>query len=352
MSNSNIVLTVQREHGVKDLALHLPCALRGTAHPQPLVETHGRDDGITSIWWLLPLGQGSGGDDSDPSTQRQKITQQLETWIGHPSLVLSLCFLSGFFSPCLIRNGFSFFTGGLWCQARSLSSLCGHTCDLFHCSLNYLVPVSIPFCLFALTGICRTLLFFLVSNSVLLFLSTSWVGFFPSAGTANWCLSPVSCLIPWSLWGSVKSERKSFWWSAVQFIKHYRWAAPTSAWLLPILTLSLSLSASHLLSPHYNISICSRAWVAQWGVAGKKKRVKKKRACEHNRLTMKGWGKGLACDWRSQRYRNAHMGGKRDWLRTVSNREKEKAKDVAEEGKHHWSHNEAKLLQTGNCPWK
>lgn len=63
-----MVLTVQREHGVKDLALHLSCTLRGTAHPQPLVQTHGCDDGITSVRRLLPLGQGGGGDDADPTT--------------------------------------------------------------------------------------------------------------------------------------------------------------------------------------------------------------------------------------------------------------------------------------------
>lgn len=76
-ANSNVVLTIQREHGVKDLALHLSRTLWGTAHPQPLVQTHSRDDGIAGVRWLLPLGQGSCGDDANPATQRQKVTQQL-----------------------------------------------------------------------------------------------------------------------------------------------------------------------------------------------------------------------------------------------------------------------------------
>lgn len=72
--NSNMVLTVQREHGVKDLALHLSCTLRGAAHPQPLIKTHGCDDSIACVRRLLPLGQGGGGDDANPTTQCKEIT--------------------------------------------------------------------------------------------------------------------------------------------------------------------------------------------------------------------------------------------------------------------------------------
>lgn len=64
---AEMILTVQREHGVKDLALHLSCALRGAAHPQTLVQTHGGDDGVAGVRRLLPLGQRGGGDDADPA---------------------------------------------------------------------------------------------------------------------------------------------------------------------------------------------------------------------------------------------------------------------------------------------
>lgn len=89
MPKSDVVLTVQREHGVKDLALHLSCTLRGAAHPKPLVQTHGSDDGIAGVRRLLPLGQGGGGDDADPTAQSQEITQELETRVGHPDLLLT-----------------------------------------------------------------------------------------------------------------------------------------------------------------------------------------------------------------------------------------------------------------------
>lgn len=72
---STIILTVQREHGVKDLALHLPRALRGAAHPQPLVETHGCNDGVASVRRLLPLGQRGGRNDADPAAQSQEVAQ-------------------------------------------------------------------------------------------------------------------------------------------------------------------------------------------------------------------------------------------------------------------------------------
>lgn len=86
-----------------------------------------------------------------------------------------------------------------------LSSLCGHTCYLFHSCLHYLVPLSISFCLSALTLICRTPLH--ASNSFFVSFALHVLGWFlpVRAWTTGRCLpSGLSCLIAWSLWGSVK----------------------------------------------------------------------------------------------------------------------------------------------------
>lgn len=116
------------------------------------------------------------------------------------------------------------------------------SCYFFHFCSHYLVPLSISFCHSALALNRRTPL--LVSNSSVF--STSWAGFCPSAGMITWCLSFWAVLL-----GSLASEalgqswRKAFWFSAFQFIKHCRWAALLSAWLLSV----LALSAACLLPP-------------------------------------------------------------------------------------------------------
>lgn len=114
-----VILTVQWKHGVKDLALHLSSTLRGTAHPQPLVQTHSGDDSISSVGWLLPLGQGGGGDDTDPAAQCQKIPQQLETWVGHADFV-PLVWSDSFLQQLLVK--------WLWQVVLSLLSFC---CTLY-----------------------------------------------------------------------------------------------------------------------------------------------------------------------------------------------------------------------------
>lgn len=174
---SNIVLTVQREHGVKDLALHLSCTLWGTAHPKPLVQTHSGDDGIASVRWLLPLGQGGGGNDADPATQCQEIAQQLEPWVSHPlynsfPLLLSALALS---LPVSLATAFVrvtlqcllLFGQSLWAHlllALHLSSLSGPSEHLL-----------LPLCFNSSVEFPSTPL----ALSLSLLLPTSWAGFLP-----------------------------------------------------------------------------------------------------------------------------------------------------------------------------
>lgn len=84
MSNTSpLILTIQRQQRVVHLALHLPCTLRSTRHPQAFIQTHCSDDGIASVGRLFPLGQGCGGDDANPAAKCQEVPQQLETRVGH-----------------------------------------------------------------------------------------------------------------------------------------------------------------------------------------------------------------------------------------------------------------------------
>lgn len=114
---SEAVLTVQREHGVEDLALHLSGTLRGAAHPQPLVQPHSRDDGISCVRRLLPLRQGGGGDDADPAAKCQEVTQELETRVGHP------CLLRTFSLPCFAYGSSSFSSGTPGSPSVSMDTL-------------------------------------------------------------------------------------------------------------------------------------------------------------------------------------------------------------------------------------
>lgn len=256
VNHFSAVLTVQREHGVEDLALHLSRTLRCTAHPQPFVQTYSSDDGITGVRRLLPLRQSRGGDDADPATQGQEITQQLETWVGHPFLVFSTFFwtwpLSFLFYLRQICSGDSRVSPCLWAlfvDTPVRVSICPH----------YLVPLSISLCPSVLTHLSNSSLCPVLSSRACL------------ARQLRAALSNSSV----SLWFG-ESGWKAFWWSAVQFIKHRCWAASISAWLLPLLSFSLCCCCCWLTLPPLHSFHLLQAQVAQWGVARKKSEKEKK----------------------------------------------------------------------------
>lgn len=129
-----------------------------------------------------------------------------------------------------------------------------------------------------LSLICRTPL--LVSNSFCSLLSTSWAWFCPSAGTMSWCLS---CLIPRSLWGSVKVEERlcsGQWFSSSSIVA----GLPQS--LHGFFQFS-TLSACLLTFPLQQSFHLLQAQVAQWGVAEKKLWKEKKKSWTQKSLT--GW---------------------------------------------------------------
>lgn len=160
-----------------------------------------------------------------------------------------------------------------------------------------------------LSLICRTPL--LVSNSFCSLLSTSWAWFCPSAGTMSWCLS---CLIPRSLWGSVKVEERlcsGQWFSSSSIVA----GLPQSLHgFFQFSTLSACLLTFPLLQSFHLL----QAQVAQWGVAEKKPWKEKKKKLNTkvlNRLTTEGWGEGLARDWTPLCSRNAYWEGRETcWL--------------------------------------
>lgn len=77
---------------------------------------------------------------------------------------------------------------------------------------------------------------------------------------------------------------------------------------LPVLYL---FPAARLLCLHYNLSICSGLKWLNEGYQKKSKKKKKNTRTQKvcNRLTTKGWGKELACDWIPLCCRNAYWEG-------------------------------------------
>lgn len=112
-----VLLTIQGQKRVKHLALNLTGTLRGTRHPQALVEPHGCDDGVPGVRRLLPLWESGGRDDADPSAQRQEIAQNLEPRVGHVA-----CPLTSYSSFPLFGEG-----GGFQKQASKSYSLPRHS---------------------------------------------------------------------------------------------------------------------------------------------------------------------------------------------------------------------------------
>lgn len=77
------VRTVEGEQRVVEAALHLPGALRGAAHPQPFVQPHSRDDGVSGVRALSPLGQSRGRQSRHPPAQRRQVPRQLPCSAAH-----------------------------------------------------------------------------------------------------------------------------------------------------------------------------------------------------------------------------------------------------------------------------
>lgn len=77
------VRTVEGEQRVVQAALHLPGALRGAAHPQPFVQPHRRDDGVSGVRALSPLGQSRGSQSRHPPAQRGQVPRQLPCSAAH-----------------------------------------------------------------------------------------------------------------------------------------------------------------------------------------------------------------------------------------------------------------------------
>ena len=83
MKSDWVLLTVQLQDGVVDLALELPGALEGAGHPQSLVHGHSCDDVVPDVRGHLPLRQNGPDDQPHDANERQEETQQLDTGVGH-----------------------------------------------------------------------------------------------------------------------------------------------------------------------------------------------------------------------------------------------------------------------------